>query len=57
MDGLEQVRATMGTEAQCGFSDQEIKDTLYEYWYDVQQALNYLFGEYPALHNHTAAYT
>lgn len=45
MDGLEQVRATMGPEAQSGFSDQEIKDTLYEYWYDLQQTVDHLFGE------------
>ena len=49
MDGLEQVRTTMGTEAQCGFSDQVIKDALYEYWYDVQQTVEYLLGELGSL--------
>lgn len=44
MDGLEQVRATLGTEAQNGISDEKIKETLYNYWYDVQQTLDYLLG-------------
>ena len=45
MDGLEQVRITLGTEVQSGISDQVIKDTLYEYWYDVPQTLDYLLGK------------
>lgn len=42
---MEQVRATVGPVEQSGISDQEIKDTLYHYYYDIQQSLNWLFGE------------
>lgn len=35
----------LGSEEECGFSDQFIKDSLYHYYYDVQQTVDYLLGE------------
>lgn len=34
----------MGDEAQSGITDDEIKDTLYHYYFDVQQSINWLYG-------------
>lgn len=45
MDGFEQIRDTIGPEAQSGIPDQEIKDTLYYYHYDVGQSLDYILRE------------
>ncbi|KAI0370154.1 hypothetical protein BV20DRAFT_299766 [Pilatotrama ljubarskyi] len=39
MDGLEHIRATLGDEKQSALTDQEIKDSLYEYYFDVEQAI------------------
>ena len=36
----------IGTEAQSGISDQDIKDTLWHYYYDVQQSVDYLLGQF-----------
>ena len=43
--GLEQIRATIGTVEQSGLTDREIKDTLYNFYYDIEQSLNWIFGE------------
>ncbi|KAI0356515.1 hypothetical protein OH77DRAFT_1535381 [Trametes cingulata] len=40
MDGLEHIRATLGDERQSALTDQEIKDSLYEYYFDVEQAIS-----------------
>ena len=44
INGWEQIRAMMGDEAQSGITDDEIKDTLYHYYFDVQQSINWLYG-------------
>ena len=44
MEGLEQVRIAIGSPEQSGFSDQEVKDALYYYQYDVDKSVNYLIG-------------
>lgn len=35
----------MGDEEQSGISDNDIKETLYHYYFDVQQSLNWLYGK------------
>lgn len=42
--GLEQIRATVGSEAESGMTDKDIKDALYHYYFDIQQSLNWLLG-------------
>ncbi len=44
MDGLEHIRATLGDERQSALTDQEIKDSLYEAYFDVEQAIAALLG-------------
>ncbi|KAH9850047.1 hypothetical protein C2E23DRAFT_905383 [Lenzites betulinus] len=39
MDGLEHIRATLGDEHRSALTDQDIKDSLYEYYFDVEQAI------------------
>ncbi|KAL1946588.1 hypothetical protein VTO73DRAFT_14692 [Trametes versicolor] len=39
IDGLEHIRATLGDERQSALTDQEIKDALYEAYFDVEQAI------------------
>lgn len=49
--GLEQIRATLGPVEQSGITDQDIKDTLYHYYFDIEQSLNWLIGElHPVCH-------
>jgi hypothetical protein len=43
--GTEQIRATIGTVEQSGITDQEIQDTLYNFYYDIEQSLNKIFGD------------
>lgn len=45
MHGMEQCRATLGSEQHSGFDDAAIRDTLYHYYFDVEQSLNWLFGK------------
>ncbi|CAL1701559.1 unnamed protein product [Somion occarium] len=42
MSGLDHIRATVGSQEQSGLSDKEIKDTLYHYFFNVEQSINYL---------------
>ena len=44
-DGLDAVRNTLGSAEQSGFSDDYVKETLFHYYYDVDQTINYLLGE------------
>lgn len=46
VNGLEAVRATLGPAEQSGFADESIKDTLYHFYYDVAQTVDYLLGEW-----------
>ncbi|KAI0761726.1 hypothetical protein BC629DRAFT_1545313 [Irpex lacteus] len=39
-DGLERIRATIGPMEQSGITNEEIKDALYHYYYDVAESLN-----------------
>ncbi|KAH9894386.1 hypothetical protein C8Q73DRAFT_745894 [Cubamyces lactineus] len=39
MDGLEQIRATLGDERQSALTDEDIKASLYEYYFNVEQAI------------------
>jgi hypothetical protein len=45
MNGLDAVRATLGSAEQSGFTDDYIKETLYHYYFDVEQTINYILGE------------
>ncbi|KAL6298108.1 hypothetical protein BKA93DRAFT_92820 [Sparassis latifolia] len=45
MDGLEQVRATLGSEEETGVNDRDIKDTLYYYHFDVRRSIDWLLEE------------
>ncbi|OSC98689.1 hypothetical protein PYCCODRAFT_964801 [Trametes coccinea BRFM310] len=45
MDGLEHIRATLGDEKQSALTDQDIKDSLYEYYFDIEQAIEDLLGK------------
>ena len=46
-DGLERVRAILGGEAQSGLSDGVIRDALWETYFDVEQAVDWLVRAYP----------
>lgn len=46
MYGLEQIKATVGPAEQSGFTDQEIKDTLYHFYFDIEQSLNWILGTF-----------
>ncbi|KAI0332464.1 hypothetical protein GY45DRAFT_1344655 [Cubamyces sp. BRFM 1775] len=39
MDGLEQIRAMLGDEPQSALTDDDIKASLYEYYFNVEQAM------------------
>ncbi|KAJ2975249.1 hypothetical protein NUW54_g11763 [Trametes sanguinea] len=45
MDGLEHIRAALGDENQSALTDQDIKDSLYEYYFDVEHAIEDLLGK------------
>ncbi|GJE84936.1 hypothetical protein PsYK624_010120 [Phanerochaete sordida] len=45
MNGLDEIRATLGSAEASGFTDDFIKETLYHYYYDVDQAVDYLLEE------------
>lgn len=45
MYGLEQVRATIGPVEQSGITDLEIKETLYHYYFDIEQSVNWILGK------------
>lgn len=42
--GVEDIRTTIGSAAQSGISDAEIKDALFYYHFDIQQSLNWLLS-------------
>ena len=44
IDGLEQVRNILGDQEQSGFSDQSIKDALWEFFFDVDKSVVWLLG-------------
>lgn len=46
--GLDQVRAILGDENSSGFSDKDIKDTLWHYFFDEEKTIQWALGE---LHN------
>ncbi|KAI0698633.1 hypothetical protein BC835DRAFT_648554 [Cytidiella melzeri] len=50
MYGLEQTRATIGPAAESGITDQEIKDTLYHFYFDIDQSVNWLLEEQSRKH-------
>lgn len=43
-NGLEAIRAVIGSEAESGIADKEVKDTLWYYNIDVQQSIDWLLG-------------
>ncbi|KAK7695564.1 hypothetical protein QCA50_000200 [Cerrena zonata] len=45
MRGLEHIRGILGPEEASEISDREIKDTLYHYYFNVQESLNWLIEE------------
>ena len=50
IDGLEQVRNILGDQEHSGFSDQSIKDALWEFFFDVDKSVVWLLGEsYPCI--------
>ena len=44
IDGMEQVRNVLGDQDRSGFSDQAIKDALWEFFFDVDKSVVYLLG-------------
>ncbi|KAL4241371.1 hypothetical protein ABKN59_000306 [Abortiporus biennis] len=44
-DALEQVKEALGSEEQSGLSDDLIKDTLYHYYFNVQDSIHWLLEE------------
>ena len=44
IDGLEQVRNILGDQEHSGFSDQAIKDALWEFFFDVDKSVVLLLG-------------
>jgi hypothetical protein len=43
-NGLEQVRVILGPEDASGFSDNFIKNALWDNWFDVERTVDYLLG-------------
>ena len=50
IDGLEQVRNVLGDQGHSGFSDQVIKDALWELYFDVDKSVVWLLGASHLLH-------
>ncbi len=46
MNGLEHIRAMLGDEQQSNLTNTDIKDALYNFYYDVEQATAHLLGTY-----------
>lgn len=44
IDGLEQVRNILGDQERSGFSDQAIKDALWEFYFDADKSVVWLLG-------------
>lgn len=38
------MRATLGSEAESGIDDKLITDTLWHYYFDMQQSLDWILG-------------
>ena len=51
-EGLEQIRNMIGSEAQSGITDDEIKDTLWNAYYDVEASLNSILGKLATREGH-----
>ncbi|KAI0722989.1 hypothetical protein C8Q76DRAFT_793974 [Earliella scabrosa] len=45
MNGLEHIRRMLGDEQHSNLSDADIKDALYQCYWDIEQATDYLLGE------------
>lgn len=43
-DGLEQVRLVIGSVDECGISDNDIKDSLWELYFDIEQTIHWALG-------------
>ena len=46
IDGLEEVRRILGDQEQSGFTDQAIKDALWEFFFDVDKSVIWLSGPF-----------
>ncbi|KAH9482959.1 hypothetical protein JR316_0005059 [Psilocybe cubensis] len=44
-DGLDQVKLVIGDESQSGFSDNEIRDVLWEYYFDIEKTIEWALEE------------
>ncbi|KAG1715971.1 hypothetical protein ID866_1195 [Astraeus odoratus] len=44
-NGLLEIRGVIGDEASSGFDDATIKDVLWEYYFDMERALSWLYDE------------
>lgn len=44
IDGLEQIRNILGDQEQSGCTDQDIKDALWEFFFDVDKSVVWLTG-------------
>ncbi|KAG8218344.1 hypothetical protein J3R82DRAFT_3962 [Butyriboletus roseoflavus] len=42
--GIEHIRAVVGDEASSGLDDAVIRDTLWQFYFDVEQSIAWLFG-------------
>lgn len=50
IDGLEQVRSILGDQEHSGCTDQDIKDALWEFFFDVDKSVVWLLGPSYRLH-------
>lgn len=54
--GVEQIRAVVGDEATSGLDDAIIRDTLWQFYFNIEQSIAWLFGSsspcHPALLSH-----
>lgn len=44
IDGLEQVRNILGDQERSGCTDQDVKDALWEFFFDVDKSVIWLLG-------------
>jgi hypothetical protein len=44
IDGVEQVRNVLGDQEHSGCTDQDVKDALWEFFFDVEKSVVWLLG-------------
>lgn len=46
IEGVDQIRHMLGPETQTGLSNAAIKSALYEYYFDIDRAVQWLIGSW-----------